>query len=165
MCHYKRQGPTYPGQFSMPSRVVFVERSIHWKIFGTDGGVEPSLAPMEMAVIPARESNGTSARVMPGTSRCESVVFFGSPNLASIDHVSASPASIRLGSIISSSALWGNACLGNNTHKHTNTQTHKHTHTRSTRRVVNTEGRSEYVVGLVSPRDWIVHFLGESVRR
>eukprot|EP00041_Stephanoeca_diplocostata_P034206 m.1150955 g.1150955 ORF g.1150955 m.1150955 type:complete len:94 (-) comp24479_c0_seq5:643-924(-) len=43
--------------------------STHSNTFGTDGGVLPSFAPMEMAFTPALDKMGTSALVIPGTSR------------------------------------------------------------------------------------------------
>ena len=37
----------------MPSNEVLVPSSFHSKILGTEGGVDPSFAPIEIAVIPA----------------------------------------------------------------------------------------------------------------
>ena len=100
----------YPGQLSSATMSVREARSRQRKAGGTSGGVEPSFAPIDTARTPALFRSGISARVSPGTSRCDNVAFRDMLKRSSRAHVRARPASMSEGSITASSALCGNAC-------------------------------------------------------
>ena len=94
----------------MAGRDAPLAASRHTKARGTKGGVEAPLTPTLTEVTPAAASRGTTPRVMPGTSRCDRVALWGSPNSSSSACAMPTPAASMKGVCSSASELKGKAC-------------------------------------------------------